>query len=392
MLRFITFLRAIVGAFLVWAALMITSAAIFHFTFIAKEATGQPAFFPALLSLVFLLPLVYSSARLSVLYFAPSHGEEKKTKQEQLALWLKSPRTLAVFALFAVLPYPFAAFSAFFPEATSGTVYLLGRLLLPFFFIACVLGLRSGIVYRIQHPSKNKEERRNPTLYFPLHVAKYAFFYALGGIVSGFLYGAVSSLPNLVIAIIFSTLGAVIIGFFLFLWGIRIFIAVRKRKYFFKEFSEVCAKKHLRMPRMEAPYRSLFRMRSGADFVLVVDGKKYTCKMLSTLRPYMLHRIYADGTCAKVHRIFLRFFGNARNMPTAYAAHREGIDLWETRSSFAFKGEGTKVIIFNPCPKIAEGVGETGGYLLDSGLFVGEYKFYTATGFCNALSRDCLDK
>lgn len=392
MLRFLAFFRAIVGAFLIWAALIISSAAIFHFTYIAKEATGQPAFFPVFLSLAFLLPLIYSAARLCVLYFSSVRSEGEKSKNAQLALWLKSPLSLTVFALFVVLPLPFASLSAAFSETPSGMVYLFSRALLPFFFLACVLGLRAGITYRLKHPSKNKEERRNPNLYFPLHVAKYAFFYTLGGIVAGFLYGAVASLPNLVIAIIFSTLGAVIIAFFIGLWGIRIIIAVRKRKRFFKEFSEVCARKHLRVPRMEAPYRSLFHTKTGADFVLVVDGKKYTCKMLSTLRPYMLHRLYADGTCAKVHRIFLRFFGNARNMPTAYAAHREGIELWETRTTFAFEGDGTKIIIFNPCPKIAEGVGETGGYLLDSGLFVGEYKFYTATGFCNALSRDCLDK
>ena len=32
------------------------------------------------------------------------------------------------------------------------------------------------------------------------------------------------------------------------------------------------------------------------------------------------------------------------------------------------------------------------GRVLDVGDKVGEYKIYTATGFLNALERDCLDK
>lgn len=394
MKKLLTVLRPAFGALITFGLLYLIAEWIFTALYAAKDYSGTPIFLPALLALLLLLPFLYSTSRLLILLSRDMRWGEETTIREKLRVWFHLPQAWVIIGIFLILPYSFSAIPSLFPTmAEAGKVYLFSRLLCPLFFLAHILGLITGFTYRKKYPYKKQDDRRSPEIAFVVHTSKYALIYALGGIFCGFLYGAATSLPALAYVILVALLSspAVVIIVLLF-FGLRALNAMRKRRKFLKDFEKICEERHLRMPRIEAPYRSLFRMRDGADFVLLLNGKKYTCKLLSTMRPYMLHRISPDGTVARVHRIFLRFHAATRYGFNGHTTYREGVELGETRSSFAFEGEGTKIVIYNPCPKVAQGVSQTGLFNLDNGLFVGKYKFYTGTGFCNALSRDCLDR
>ena len=202
MKNFLSVMRALAGALFLYGALLLSSSAIFHFPFAPKEAAGEPAFFPVLLSVLVMLPILYSAARLSIIYATLPRRATEPSKRDLIRERLRTPETLAVCLLFLLLPYPIPAISAFFPDILPSVAYLVSRALLPFFFLAFVLGLRAGFFYREKHPDKNCS-RRNFALYFLLNTVKSVFFYILVGIICGFLYSAVVFLPKLVLAILF---------------------------------------------------------------------------------------------------------------------------------------------------------------------------------------------
>ncbi len=63
---------------------------------------------------------------------------------------------------------------------------------------------------------------------------------------------------------------------------------------------------------------------------------------------------------------------------------------FHTQFSYAFEGEGKKILIISPTPYKMFVTGGGTNHALDIGDRVGEYMIYTGTSFINAIQRDSI--
>ena len=146
------------------------------------------------------------------------------------------------------------------------------------------------------------------------------------------------------------------------------------------------------MPRIVDPISSLFKRGGSEVFILTAKGKKYACKMVSTLKRSSIYRFYPDGKMAKVHVMVLNFLTRGR-YGHGGTVLKQRTELWEKQFDVSFDAEdAVKVLIFNPCSKIVECQYGGDSVPLDNGMSVGDYRFFTASGFTGAVARDCLDR
>ncbi len=155
------------------------------------------------------------------------------------------------------------------------------------------------------------------------------------------------------------------------------FRAWRKRKSFIKRLKKLCLSAGIAFPKIQRPYRSLFRMREGEDFRISCGKKEYSCKFVSGLRRSVPIVIYRHGDIAFLHRIRLRGATLAE---------------WEVRHSCAYETECQKILIVNPTPKKLYTLQEPKLVEIDNGFTVGEFKIFTASGFLRALDMDVLHR
>ena len=148
------------------------------------------------------------------------------------------------------------------------------------------------------------------------------------------------------------------------------------------------------MPSIDAPIRSLFqRKERGCVFYLRENGRKYACRLISTLKPVSVYRFYPNGEVGRVHVTYMRFTMRGHTFGGG-VLYRQRAELYETKYQMGFEADEDtrKIFIFNPTAKTVEGQYGTELVSLDNGMKIGEYTFYTATGFTNAIKRDCLHR
>lgn len=384
----LTYLRSVALFATVWGALLLCNFLCFS---LAAQGYNLPPIFSACVALVLSLLLAYSLSRLLVL-FTPREQlyEGRKTKGERLRFLWARPILRAALLLFLLLPLPYPAFAPLFGAYSPLLRYLISRVYLLPLFVAFLLGALTGLSYREQNP---KERKNTAFLLFLLHTLKYILIYSVGALFLLLLSATLISLPTLVAVVIVSRFGAAILAVFIAIWMFRILRAIRKRQKFLKELAAACASRRISMPKIKDPIRSLFK-RGGSDvFYITVRGKKYACKMVSSLKRGSIFRFYPDGKMAKVHVMILSILTRGRFGAGSGGLHRERTELWEKQYDVSFEAEGAvKVLIFNPCSKIVELKHGDDSVPLDNGMTVGEYKFFTASGFTGAVARDCLDR
>ncbi len=356
---------------------------------------GFPALLAAYISLLFTVILFYSISRVAVIFEKKESLYEgsKPRKEKFLFLW-ERPKTKLALLLFLLLPLPFPAFGAIFGSLSPLLRYLCSRLFLPFLFVAFFLGGMRGLLYHEQNEKKKNKKKKRVNLFpiaFLFHTFKYVPIYAAGAYLLLELSTVIFSLPGVVQLFLTTGLGVAIAATFSLLWTVRIFRAVCIRRKFLISLAKACKAQGIPIPKIEAPIRSLFRKKErGTLFEITVKGKKYVCKLVSTLKPITTYRFYPDGYLGHVRTTYLHF-----RMNGAFGGmlSRQRIELFEKKYNVGFDAENaTKVLIFNPCSKIVEGVFAESSFPLDNGMSVGKYKFFTASGFCNAITRDCLDR
>ena len=349
---------------------------------------GSSRLLLAFLSLFMASLTVYSLTRLLVLFDRSIKHTEIKTKKERLSFFLFRPKACLALILFAVLPFPTYAFAEIFGTHGLFLDYLISRSIMPILFLAYLFGGITGLSYcRLNRMKK----RRTSDFFFILHAIKYLPIYVFCGMMLYVLIPSLLSIPGIVKLLLSLPIVLAVLLFYLVLWTVRTIRAVLTRRKFLRLLAQTCKEHGIEMPVIRHPYRSLFRKKASPVFHIVLNGNTYACKLIGTMRPYTLYRFYAEGMGARVKLLTLRFFIPFR---TSAALYRSQTELWETRFDFAFDAEENeqKVLIFNPCAKIVQGDELGKRYPLDNGLSVGKYRFYTATGFCNALSRDCLGR
>jgi hypothetical protein len=165
------------------------------------------------------------------------------------------------------------------------------------------------------------------------------------------------------------------------LTGVTLFFAygraLLRRRRLLKRLLALCEAEGFDISPIVHPYYSLFHLVDGPSFTVTAHGKTYTCKLLSSVKRKKteLH-FYEDGACRFVRIVHL--------------FRKEAFRL-QTDFIFDFAGEGKKLLIIDPMPRL---------FLVDMGksipLTTGDkvwsYKLFSAEGFLGNLDRDCLDR
>ena len=354
---------------------------------------AQPSYLCAFLTFLSVVVLLYSLSRTLVIFEKKDLlYEGKKTKKEKLVFFWKNPKNLIAMLLFLVLPFPSSAISYICGGAPLMLQYLLSRLLLPFFLLAFFTGTMAGLSWR--ELNEKKSINRSP-LFYLLHSLKYIPLYMLAAFGLLILADTFSTAGKIHKLLISTNLTAFLIVFFTVVWTIRIVRAVLIRRKFINQLAEACTEMGIPTPKIDAPYRSLFRRKSRGTVFYITSGKKqYACKLISVFKSAAIYRFHNSGELGHVHVFNVRIATVGRFGMGSGKVIQQRTELYENRYNVGFDTEDgvQKIFIFNPCAKVVEGEYGDDSIPLDNGMQIGEYTFYTATGFCNALTRNCLDK
>ena len=155
--------------------------------------------------------------------------------------------------------------------------------------------------------------------------------------------------------------------------------AIRARRTLVKRFEEVCRERGIEHTPIRHPVRSLFRPEEGADVTFTTKGITYDVKIIPSINRH------ATVYFAPGHQMVLRH--------TFYFL-RKGFELFhfDTTYSYAMEGDHKKLVVV--CPNRARMFAAEGGQTreIDTGDTLYGYTIYTATGFVNAIDRNCLPK
>jgi hypothetical protein len=124
-------------------------------------------------------------------------------------------------------------------------------------------------------------------------------------------------------------------------------------------------------------YLSLLHQPSGASFTLHQGDQSFACKLICGIR--------------KSSPLFLDAAGNAKTVHTIRIGR---VDLFHFVTSFRFDFESDhkKIIVITPIPHKVFRSGGGANKEIDVGEKINEYQIYNATGFLNAIERNCLGK
>lgn len=155
--------------------------------------------------------------------------------------------------------------------------------------------------------------------------------------------------------------------------------AVRARRTLTRRFEEVCRERGIEHTPVRYPYRSLLRTEEGADITITAKGIQYDVKLLAALN--RSSRIFfAPGNQMLIRRTIKLF-------------HRH-LELFhiDTTIYYTMPGDHKKLLVICPTPARMFVTERGRTREIDTGERIGDYTLYTATGFVNAIDRDCLPK
>lgn len=155
--------------------------------------------------------------------------------------------------------------------------------------------------------------------------------------------------------------------------------AIRDRRALVKRFEAVCRENAIEHTPIRHPVRSLFRPKEGTDVTFTAKGVTYDVKIVPSI-----HR-HATAYFVPGHQMIVRH--------TFYFL-RKGFELFhfDTTYPYHMEGDHKKLVVVCPCRSTmfaAEG-GQT--RRIETGDCIYGYTVYTATGFINAIDRNCLPK
>lgn len=379
-------------------ALYLSIFAVSALTYRQTPPNGISYLVTLLCSLIFIFFQLYSAARVTIVFERREKlYEGERTAKEKLRFLWASPEIRLYLILFLLLPLPFPTFKILFGGFSPIVRYLLSRLFVPLLAAALLLGSMTGLAFHEQNEKKKelrKRINRAPLLYL-IHVFKFVPIYAVGSYCLLAFSVVLASLPGIAALFLTTSLGAAVLIVTAVLWVIRWVRGVRIRRQFLEKLENACASQNLSVPEIKSPIASLFRKKErGTVFEITVNDRKYACKLISTFKPNTVHRFYPDGILGHVHVIHLRFLVPGARMMGNGMLYRQRVELYETKYNVGFEAEEgvSKIFIFNPCSKTVEGAYGSETVPLDNGMKIGDYTFYTASGFANALTRNCLHR
>lgn len=378
---------------IIYLAVLATSA----LTWRLMPPAGIPYVATLICSLLFTVILLYSAARVLIIFEKREHlYQGEKTEKEKLVFLLHHPETRLFLLLFLLLPLPLPAFQPLFGAFSPIIRYLLSRLFFPFLVIAFLLGSLAGLHYYEKNEKKGEKRKKisRAPIFFFFHVFKYVPIYAVASYCLLALTVVLVSIPGIVMLFLTTGLGVTVIVVLATVWIVFAIRGVKKRKIFLEQLKNASGQCGIFTPEIREPIRSLFRRKEkGTIFEFSIGKRKYACRLIGVFNPFTLYRFYPDGMLGHVHILYTRMLAKSR-WGLGNALYKQQIELWETKREIGFEAEEgvTKIFIFNPCSKLVEGAFANENLPLDNGMKIGEYTFYTATGFTNALARNCLHR
>ncbi len=152
--------------------------------------------------------------------------------------------------------------------------------------------------------------------------------------------------------------------------------AILKRKVFITKLKNYCKDNSIQITNINRIYISIFVSCGGANFTIEKDGKKYDCKLISGIFPGTPIIFFHKGNGVKrisVRLLRMELFSKLKEF------------------TFSFEGEGKKILIVVPIPKmIYVSIRGSKPSIADTGEKLGEYTIYNSSGFLSSLDRNCL--
>lgn len=202
--------------------------------------------------------------------------------------------------------------------------------------------------------------------------------YGIGGLLLRYAIPVFISLVPLIRHLPIVEIIVAIVALLLILSAYRWLRAVRIRSQFFKRLRKLRAD-GLVISDVVHPYRSLISPSTGESFHVQMDGKHYSCKLISSIRKNVPISFDENGT-ATFHYSIKIFHIEVFQYQKKYECSYDG-DM-----------DGQRILILSPAPKrILTYEGEK-AIELDTGDMVGDYKLYTGSAFLNAIERQTLGR
>ncbi len=165
--------------------------------------------------------------------------------------------------------------------------------------------------------------------------------------------------------------------------------AWRKRRKFLSSLKELVEKKGYSLSAIRFPFLSLFKNVKGVSFTVEANGKKYACKLYSSVNRN--NAVILSGEGCGVRKFSFYFMKSHFSILGAHVFSAELFAL-SFHFNYDFEAEGQKVLIFTNVPRrmlYAEGDRVS---LLDNGDLVDGYKIFSGSAFLAGLERDTLER
>ena len=153
--------------------------------------------------------------------------------------------------------------------------------------------------------------------------------------------------------------------------------AFRIRRAFIADLCRIATRKGYTLSKLSHPYLSLFAEQSCANFTVFANGKTYSVKLLCGLRHKNPIYLLPNGEGVTVHRF---------RLPRAV----DDFFQFHTCFSYAFDGDGKKILVVLPTPNKIFAVTPSSRRLLAIGDTVEGYTVMTGSSFLGALEYDRL--
>lgn len=213
----------------------------------------------------------------------------------------------------------------------------------------------------------------------PLRLLFLFFIYGVGGVLMPFGLGALYGTANILGALKKWSLllpFLIPVGIFLLFWSLCYLRAFRIRHRFLGRLRALCRTYGFQIQKRKRCYLSLFRHRGEINLTISANGKCYDCLLFGAIRRHWEMFFDENGMLRCRHALRLR---------------RVEMISFSTHYHFDFESPNTKICIVCPVPKEIFAGNEQQNRLIDTGARVGEYRIFSATGFLNALARDCIE-
>ncbi len=170
----------------------------------------------------------------------------------------------------------------------------------------------------------------------------------------------------------------IIVALIVFLFILGYYLAIVKRKKFFKNLRKICAYKNITLSKVKNPYRSIFIPRAPCVFSIMDErGDMHDCRMITGIFKQRNVYLFSDG----MGYVEINF---ALKGMTLYTGYR--------KFKYDISGNNKKILIVLPSPQKLFVTDGSNHHLVDSGDKVGQYRIFGGTGFINAVDVDCLDR